>query len=108
MPDIIQDVAIAAAPERVYDAITRLAELARWWTSAVTAEPRVGSTAEFRFDKGATVFNVEMAVLDPAKRVRWIVRHGPPHWEGTTVSWDIAPAGSATETALRACRLRRG
>ena len=96
MADIVQDITIAAAPEKVYGAITRQEELERWWTRDVKAEPTVGSISVFRFDKGETVFEMEIVTLDAAKKVGWRVRNGPPHWQGTTVTWELAPAAGAT------------
>jgi uncharacterized protein YndB with AHSA1/START domain len=96
MADIVQDVTIAVTPERVFDALTRQQDLERWWTRDVTAEPTVGSLAEFRFDKGKTVFEMEIVTLDAARKVEWRVRNGPPHWQGTTVKWEFAPAAGGT------------
>ncbi len=97
MPDIVQEPTIETAPEKVFNAITLQDELAQWWTNHVTAEPKVGSLAKFSFDNGAVVFQMEVAELDPAKKVHWIVRHGPPHWEGTTVTWDLTPVKNGTK-----------
>ena len=97
MPDIVQELTIEAAPEKVFNALTRQEELAQWWTNHVTAVPKVGSIAEFSFNNGAVVFRMEIAELNPGKRVHWIVRHGPPHWEGTDVTWDLSPVGGGTK-----------
>jgi uncharacterized protein YndB with AHSA1/START domain len=97
MADIVQELTIEARPEKVFAALTRQDELAQWWTTHVTTEPRVGSVAEFRFDNGATVFQMEIVELVDGKKVRWAVRSGPPHWEGTTVTWDLTPAGNGTK-----------
>ena len=69
MPDIVQEVTIEAMSEKVFNAITRQDELAQWWTNHVTAEPRVGSLAEFSFDNEATVFKMEITKLDAEKSV---------------------------------------
>ncbi len=97
MADIVQELTIEADPQKVFNAITRQDELAQWWTKHVSAEPKVGSIAEFRFDNGATVFRMEIAELDAAKKVHWIVRHGPPHWEGTSVTWELTPVNNGTK-----------
>jgi uncharacterized protein YndB with AHSA1/START domain len=97
MPDIVQEVTIEAMPEKVFNAITRQDELAQWWTNHVTAEPRVGSLAEFSFNNGAYVFKLEITELRVAKSVHWMVRGGPPHWEGTNITWDLAPATNGTK-----------
>jgi uncharacterized protein YndB with AHSA1/START domain len=97
MPDIAQELTIEATPEKVFNALTQQDELAQWWTNHVTAEPKVGSIAKFSFDNGAVVFQMEIAELNAGKRVHWIVRHGPPHWEGTDVTWDLSPVESGTK-----------
>src|SRR6266566_8867033 len=96
MPDIVQELTIEATPEKVFNAITRQDELAQWWTNDAKAEPRVGSLAEFSFDNGAVVFKMEITELNVAKSVHWKLRSGPPHWEGTNIAWDLAPAASGT------------
>ena len=80
MPDIVQELTIEATPENVFNAITNQDELAQWWTNQVTAEPKVGSIAEFTFDKRAVVFKMEIIELNAGKQVYWKVRSGPPHW----------------------------
>lgn len=97
MPDIVQELTVEATPENVYNAITRQDELAQWWTNHVTAEPKVGSIAEFRFENGAVVFQIEIAELDAAKKVHWIVRHAMPNWDGTTITWELAPVKNGTK-----------
>jgi len=97
MADIVQEMTIEATPEKVFNALTRQVELAQWWTNHVNAEPRVGSVAEFRFNDGAVVFHMEITELVDGKKVHWAVRLGPPHWEGTTVTWNLTPVGKGTK-----------
>lgn len=97
MPDIVQEITLGTTPENVYNAITRQDELAQWWTNHVSAKPQVGSIAEFRFNNGEVVFQMEITGLNAGKKVHWAVRHGPPHWEGTTVNWDLEPVKDGTK-----------
>jgi uncharacterized protein YndB with AHSA1/START domain len=89
MPDALLEVPISAPPERVYQAITEPAGLASWWTPDVSnAEPRLGTVAEFRFG-GGYLTKMELAALEPGRKIVWNVRHGVPEWENTRVTWDL-------------------
>ncbi len=42
---------------------------------------------------------MEITDLDAGKRVSWLVRQAPQYahlWEGTTITWDLAPASTGT------------
>jgi len=98
MPAIIKEFIIGAAPQRVWDALTKPAEIGRWWTNDLNAAPEVGSLAEFRFGEwGDFVVRFEVAELDEGSKVHWISRRGPaPHWEGTSVTWQLTPVHNGT------------
>jgi uncharacterized protein YndB with AHSA1/START domain len=99
MPDIVRELTIAAAPQRVWDALTQPDEIARWWTDDVSITPEIGSLAEFRFSQGTFVIQFEVAELDQDKLVRWITRQGPAtgHWAGTSVTWQLEPVRDGTK-----------
>ncbi len=44
MPDVLHEVTIAAAPDKVYKALTEQQGLEAWWTTHAIAEAKVGST----------------------------------------------------------------
>ncbi|HKV01925.1 MAG TPA: SRPBCC domain-containing protein [Ktedonobacteraceae bacterium] len=46
---------MAAAPGRVWGALTQQDELARWWANEARVKPEVGSLAEFRFRQFARI-----------------------------------------------------
>lgn len=109
MPDIAQELLIGAPPEAVFAAITQPNEITRWWANDVVAEPRAGSLAELRFDNGE-IMTMEIIDLVAGKGVSWLVRQAPQYahlWEGTTITWDLAPRGR-DEAALRPAWVRRG
>lgn len=90
MADILHMVPIQASPQAVYAAITTEEGLKRWWTDDVSAEPREGSTAIFRFEGGQVAFHMEVDNLEPAEAVEWSVQDpAPPEWGGTRVTWHI-------------------
>ena len=49
MSAIIEERTIAAAPERVWSALTKPDEIVRWWSDEARVKPEVGSLGEFRF-----------------------------------------------------------
>ncbi len=100
MPDIAQELTIKAPAETVFAAITQGDKITRWWANHAVAEPTVGSRIELRFDNGEVMI-MEIFDLTAGKDVSWLVRQAPQYahlWEGTTITWDLAPA--LTETTL--------
>ncbi len=100
MSAIVLERTIAAAPERVFNALTQPDELARWWTTDLSATPEVGSLAEFRFNQGAAVRQFEVAELHAGEKIRWTLRHGPAHWAATSVSWRLTPIHKGTSVVF--------
>jgi uncharacterized protein YndB with AHSA1/START domain len=87
---LMHSVIIEAEPAKVYEAISTGKGLASFWTSDSKAEPKVGSVARFGF--GGPVLEMKVEELKPGKLVRWSAPEGFPEWEGTSVTWEIAPA----------------
>src|SRR5260370_8899134 len=98
MAAIVEELAIAAAPERVWDALTQPDEIGHWWTNDLNAKPEVGTLAEFRFSQGTFIIQFEVAELEQDEKVRWISRQGPStaHWAGTSVTWQLDPVHNGT------------
>jgi uncharacterized protein YndB with AHSA1/START domain len=96
MPAIVIERTIAAAPQGVFNALTKQDEIARWWVNEARVKPEVGSLGEFRFRHPASVLQFEVAELDQDEKVRWISRQGPPQWAGTSVTWQLEPVQNGT------------
>jgi uncharacterized protein YndB with AHSA1/START domain len=95
MVDILHRVGVVTpSPEKVYDALTTVDGLARWWTDDTTGSAEVGGVLKFRFPPGG----FDMLVLDqrPSEHVRWEVVDGPDEWVGTTVEWNLRQDGDFT------------
>jgi len=92
--DIVHSIDIETTPDRLYEAITKKAWLAGWWTPESNAEPKVGALNEFRFGPETTLM-FRVAELEPARHVAWSSVQGPPDWKGTHVTFDITPKGDA-------------
>ncbi len=98
---IVEERTIAAAPERVFNALTMPEEIAGWWTDDLSVKPEVGSLAEFRFRHGASVVQLEVSELDQNKKVSWISRQSPlARWEGTSITWQLTPAHKGTQVVF--------
>lgn len=101
MPDLMHAIQIAARPEKVYEALTTQKGLQGWWTMDTVAEPRVGSVAEFGFDRRGVVFRMHIDELTLATRVVWSCRGDHPEWTGTTLTWDLSPQDGGTSLRFR-------
>ena len=72
MADILHQITIDAAPDRVFDALTLSEGLKSWWTTDSSATPEIGSVAVFKFIQGKVVFRMRVEELIPGKRVAWL------------------------------------
>jgi uncharacterized protein YndB with AHSA1/START domain len=94
------EVPIAAAPDAVYLALTEAEGLDNWWMPEVTARPALGSIAEFFFSGGPGsrfVTKMEIAALEPGRKVYWTVREGVLDWAGTRITLDLTPVDAGTK-----------
>jgi uncharacterized protein YndB with AHSA1/START domain len=94
MTDLHFNVPINAAPAKIYGAIATESGMQGWWTRDTRMEPKVGGSAEFGFDRRAMVFRMRIDALDPSLKVRMSCAGDHPEWAGTTLEWQIEPAGS--------------
>jgi uncharacterized protein YndB with AHSA1/START domain len=85
-----------AAPGTVLAALTSDEAISDWWGVTV-GTPARGQRFEVGFgtDKG---IDMEVVTAGPS-RVEWYVRGAPltPEWDGTTIVFELAPAGEGTE-----------
>ncbi|HLI69286.1 MAG TPA: SRPBCC domain-containing protein [Ktedonobacteraceae bacterium] len=91
MSAIVEELTIAAVPERVFKALTQQDEIIRWWACEARVKPEVGFVGEFRFQPPAGTLQFEVAELEQDKKVHWLSRQGPPYWAGTSVTWQLTP-----------------
>ena len=95
-------------PERVYEALTRQADLAIWMGASTLARPEVGSMIEFQFDQGKFSMQMEVIRLEAGALVQW--RQIRPIWRtvkgvampGQIVTWTLStPYDSGTLVDFR-------
>jgi uncharacterized protein YndB with AHSA1/START domain len=97
---------IEVPPERVFEGITSVRDLAAWYA------PVTGSgTGELRFDfGGGATMVIRVAEATPGAAVRWQVESSPlPEWVGTTIAFTLhRNAAGVTVVEFRHHGLRRG
>jgi uncharacterized protein YndB with AHSA1/START domain len=105
MESITTSVDIAAAPARIYEAITTTAGQRGWWTTDCEVGNAVGDEAVFRFNPmggGGGTMEVRFRIdrLAPGEAVEWtcIGQQNNPEWQGTRVSYRLRPAGTGKTT----------
>ena len=92
MVDILHRVGMrGASVDEVYEALTTIDGLSRWWTTRTSGDAGEGGSILFRFEPG----DIGVRVLEtvPGKRVVWLVEDEPLEWRGTTISFDLRREG---------------
>jgi uncharacterized protein YndB with AHSA1/START domain len=94
MKEIKHNLAIKAAPEKIFEALTTQKQLAGWWTSDTTARAETGSVNVFIFGK----FRNEMKVtrLTNNKLVEWKCISSIDEWIGTEISFELEEKNDRT------------
>jgi uncharacterized protein YndB with AHSA1/START domain len=90
MPDILHEVPINGTPEKIYQALTDQSGLRAWWTTAASAQPKVGTVSEFEFYGGQIHMKIKVDEIRP-EHISWSPLEGVPDWPGTQITWDISP-----------------
>lgn len=100
---MLHAVDVAADAATIYRAITTADGLAAFWTADSQASPEPGSTALFGFPSAPVPLRMRIESLEPDRRVRWRCEGDFPHWQGTSVSWELGPGsqGGGTEVLFR-------
>jgi uncharacterized protein YndB with AHSA1/START domain len=95
MPDILHKVGIRSSSlNDVYQALTTVEGLSRWWTTTTQGESKIAGVIRFRF--GAGGFDMKVLDLRPFGHVLWQVVDGPEEWIGTRISFDLRQEGDWT------------
>jgi uncharacterized protein YndB with AHSA1/START domain len=68
----VQELTIEATPENVFHALTLPEGITGWWSNHVTAELKVGSLTEIRFENGE-VMKMEITDLEVGKKVHMCI-----------------------------------
>ncbi|MGA5466356.1 SRPBCC family protein [Mycobacterium sp. NPDC050041] len=88
MPEIHHEIKIAAAPERVFEALTTRDGVAGWHTPAAEGTGEVGAEWVFRFADHPE-FGWEIVSSDSPRLVEWRCTRGPGDSVGTTATFTL-------------------
>jgi uncharacterized protein YndB with AHSA1/START domain len=90
---MLHAVEVETSDESIYEALSTSKGLASFWTPQAEAEPSVGSVSVFRFAGAPVDLKMRIDGLEPGKRVAWTCQGDFPHWQGTSVTWEMTPVG---------------
>jgi uncharacterized protein YndB with AHSA1/START domain len=79
---------ISVPRTKVYEAVSSIDGLSKWWTKQTTGSSDVGGNMEFRF--GPVFFNAfKVLEAKSSSHVKWECTDGPPDWIGTHVTFTL-------------------
>ena len=90
MPDILHRVGIRSSPQKVFNAISTIDGLTRWWTTNTAGKSAIGGIIKFRFEGGG--FDMKVVDLRKNKLVKWKCVKGPEEWIDTEITFLLKPA----------------
>jgi len=88
-------------PDEAFEAI---GDVRGWWSGQIEGDTsRPGDEFTYRYED-LHLCRIRVAEADPGQKVTWLVLEGGPaftqdkqEWRGTTISFEISPAGGKTE-----------
>lgn len=99
MAEINHAVGIKASPQSIYEALTQIEKLSKWWTTDTRGVAhQLKGKIEFRFDGGGPDFQV--IGLKPGKLVKWKSKDRKGEWVGTEISFKLEKDEEADQTLL--------
>ena len=100
MRTIIHVSELAAAPDRVFEALTTLTGLAAWWTTKVEGDAGPAGVIYFTFDDD---FNPTMQVThsDAPSMLSWTCIAGVEQWRENTFRFWLGAHGTGTRLRFR-------
>jgi uncharacterized protein YndB with AHSA1/START domain len=87
MASIKQLFHINAEQEKVYQAITTVDGLSKWWTAQTSGDASMNGTIEFRF--GEHVMAMKVVEMRPNEYLKWQCVKGADEWIGTILAFAL-------------------
>ena len=100
MTDVLFRFDVEAAPEVVRKALTTSDGIKAFWTSEAVAPAEVGGTLEVSFKIAPAPFDLRLEQSDE-RTIVWRTMTFPPHWVGTSITWNIEPNDAGTTVGFR-------
>ena len=91
--------------ERLYQAIARPTDVAKWWTDDVTFDQKASSIATFRWRKFGWAVQMRLKRLEPNSMIEWECissnMQNTDAWQGSKLTFQITQtAGKTTRLAF--------
>jgi uncharacterized protein YndB with AHSA1/START domain len=99
--DIIHAIEIHADPKSAFDAISTRAGLASFWTPDVQGDAALGGELTFGFSEAPARLPIRVSGLEQPTKVEWDCPGVFPYWEGTKITWSLAPSENGTALVFR-------
>ncbi len=103
LQSLVREVHVQAAPEIVFDVVSRTEHLVRWWPDEARFDPVAGSAGEICFgdsDAGGKVEQFTVIDVHPPRgfRFRWTHPAGEAADRGNSflVTFELTPSGTGT------------
>ncbi len=100
MTDVLFRFDVDAAAPTVLEAIKTTEGIKGFWTSRANVPSEVGEILELEFAVAPLPFDLRLERSDE-HTVVWRTETFPPHWVGTTVSWDVEPRDGGSTVSFR-------
>jgi uncharacterized protein YndB with AHSA1/START domain len=95
-----REIHIEAAPEIVFDVVSRPEHIKMWWPDDASFEPVPGSFGQLVFGAHGAVESISVVDVDPPRRFafRWIAPEGetPREDNSLLVTFELKPSGGGT------------
>ncbi|HMD45349.1 MAG TPA: SRPBCC domain-containing protein [Acidimicrobiales bacterium] len=94
---------IGASRRRVFRALTTIEGLTGWWASSATGSAGAGGRFDLGFGGLGETITMQVDRAQPPAVVTWTcLRHsGLPDWDGTTITFELAPEAGGTGLDFR-------
>lgn len=95
-----REIRIDAAPEIVFDVVSRPEHIRRWWSDDASFDPVPGAVGELVWGDRTAVETITVVEVDPPRRFafRWITDEGRTAAADTSllVTFELEPSGDGT------------
>jgi uncharacterized protein YndB with AHSA1/START domain len=95
-----REIRIDAAPEIVFDVVSRPEHIKMWWSDDASFEPVAGEVGELVWGERAEVAPITVVEVDPPRRfaIRWIAAdaQAPDADNSLLVTIELEPSGDGT------------
>lgn len=95
-----REIHIDAAPEIVFDVVSRPEHIKMWWSDDASFEPAPGAVGELVWGDRAGVEPITVVDVDPPRKfaIRWIAPDGqlPDADNSLLVTFELEPSGDGT------------